>query len=159
MERGLTQGEERSGLIARGFRRAASYSWEKTTLDTIAVYEEAAERGVVRGRPVAAPGADALSRAIARTVAYGAIFDYPMKLGEIHRSLSEWEATPAQIETVLASHPWLKARIERRGAYYFIRGRGRSVPRRWNRERLTHALRRRQAGRSQARALLQLPGR
>jgi glycosyltransferase involved in cell wall biosynthesis len=141
MARGLRPGPDRNGLIARGLERAASFCWEKTTEATLAVYAEAAERPAVRAaaRP-SSEGDDPAARAIARTVAYGALFSFPMKLEEIERSLFGLALGRARIEALLARHPFLRSRLERRGAYYFLRGRGRSVPERWNRERLTRAL-------------------
>jgi len=141
MERGLTRGPERDSLIIRGLERARSFSWEKTTLSTLAAYAEAAERPAARGAKVGPePSELASARAIAQTVAYGAIFGFPMKLEEIERGLFGIPLERARIEALLAASPFLRSRIERRGAYYFLRGHGRSVPERWNRERQTRAL-------------------
>ncbi len=44
IERALTDSELREGLREKGFKRAKSFSWEKTARETLAVYEEIAEK-------------------------------------------------------------------------------------------------------------------
>lgn len=139
MDRGLTHGPERDAWIRRGRQRAASYSWEKTTSATLAVYEEAAERRALRDRG-GAPVSMSRARAILETVAYGSVFDFPMKREEIHRALMGIALEPDEIDSLLRSHPSLRARVERRGPYYCLRGRGRQIPERWSRERATRQL-------------------
>ncbi|MFQ5789326.1 MAG: glycosyltransferase family 4 protein [Acidobacteriota bacterium] len=148
MERGLTPGLEREELITGGVTRAASFSWERTTRETLAVYQEAAERAHFSMSPPAespghgptVAGRIAPARAVSETVAYGALFEFPMKLEEIHRGLMGVELAAAQIEALLQSDPEVRARVERRGLYYFLRGRGRDIRKRWGRERSTRDL-------------------
>lgn len=150
MERALASEAERRRWAARGLERAASFTWDRTARATLAVYEEAVERATVRVR---APGkrlseaavhptaSDA--RAVVETIRYGSLFHYPVKLEEIHRGLLGVALRREQIESLLASHPAVRTQIDRRGLYYFVRGRAHEIAERWSREGATQQLLRR----------------
>ncbi len=140
MERGLNRGRERDELIARGLSRAGSFSWERTAAETLEVYLEAAERVAVRGVAVESAPPSEAAKAITETVGYGALFGFPMKLDEIHRGLMGVRLSRKETERLLSSNASVRARIERRGPYFFLRGHGKSIPVRWSRERQTREL-------------------
>ena len=49
--------------------------------------------------------------AIARSVVYSSLFDYPLTIDQLHRSLVECEMTPAQIASVYARSAALAATV------------------------------------------------
>jgi glycosyltransferase involved in cell wall biosynthesis len=129
MERGLSDERERHRVKMAGFSRASSFSWERTTRETLAVYEEAVERGWPRGsrRPPGEPSGAQKAQAVLSTVRYGALFDYPMTLSEIHRTLMAVRLSRREIRKLLSSHRIVRERVEEDSPYYFVRGRGSSV--------------------------------
>jgi glycosyltransferase involved in cell wall biosynthesis len=145
MERGLSDEEERERLRRAGLARAATFSWERSTGETLAVYEEALERGTVRARrraPDVAPrfldGREA--RAVVDTIAYGALFDYPMTLREIHRSLMRVSLSRREIAGLLSRHPLVRARVESEPPYHFLKGKRASIESRREATRRTREL-------------------
>jgi glycosyltransferase involved in cell wall biosynthesis len=76
----------RSALSARGLRRAAEFSWEKTAALTLDAYREAVGGKVSARAPGRAPDRD-VAIAIRKTIDYAALFDYPLRPVEIHQRL------------------------------------------------------------------------
>ena len=71
--------------------------------------------------------------AIARTVVYASLFDYPLTLVQLHQSL-ECGMTPAQITTVFAHSAALAEIIEYRDGFFFLAGRADLIAERRRRE-------------------------
>jgi hypothetical protein len=61
--------------------------------------------------------------AIARSVLYASLFDYPLTLAQLRQTLIESEQTPSQITGVFARSAALHALIEFRDGFFFPRGR------------------------------------
>jgi glycosyltransferase involved in cell wall biosynthesis len=145
IERGLSDEEERDRLRHKGMERASTFSWERSTSETLSVYEEALERATVRARP---PGRDQApasldgreARAVIDTIAYGALFDYPMTLTEIHRSLMRVSLSRSQITGLLSRHPLVRASVESEPPYHFLKGKRASIESRREATRKTREL-------------------
>lgn len=143
MERGLADEAERRRLREAGSHRARQFSWHRTVAETLSVYQEALERVAtrVRSRAPARPVREsAKARAILDTLAYGAVFDYPMTLDEIHRSLMQVRASKREIARLLRDDPFLLSRIDREGPFYHLSGEAPSVASRRHAEQRTRAL-------------------
>jgi glycosyltransferase involved in cell wall biosynthesis len=76
----------RAELSARGLRRAAEFSWEKTAALTLEAYREALGE-TISVRAPAGPSDKEVAAAIRKTIDYAALFDYPLRAGEIHQRL------------------------------------------------------------------------
>lgn len=72
--------------------------------------------------------------AIARSVVYASLFDYPLTLDQLHRSLVESDMTPVEIFGVFARSEALAAIVEHRDGFFFPAGRGDLVAERRRRE-------------------------
>jgi hypothetical protein len=72
--------------------------------------------------------------AIARSVVYAALFDYPLTLEQLHHTLIESDQTPAEILAVYDGSEPLQSIIEYREGYFFPAGRGGLVAERRRRE-------------------------
>ena len=122
--------------------RASSFSWEQSARQTLAVYEETLERSKVRPltpRPsLSLDGREA--KAVIDTIAYSALFDYPMTLPEIHRSLIGVSLSRRQISRLLAHHPLVRENISVQTPYHFLKGQRASVQRRQEASRRTREL-------------------
>lgn len=143
MEGALSDRGLRESLRRAGIARALSFSWERSTFETVAVYEEALERNRFRARvrPAPATGHDGReARAVLDTLSYGALFDYPMTLSEIHRSLLGASLTRREISGILTAHPLLRANVDAEPPYHFLKGRDASVASRREANRLTREL-------------------
>jgi len=77
--------------------------------------------------------------AIARTVAYASLFDYPVTLEQLRHTLIESEQTSQDIRVTYASSPALQVAIERRDGFFFPRGRYDLVAERRRRETQSRA--------------------
>ncbi len=88
----------RSTLAQRGLTRAQDYSWNATAALTLQAYKEARAGNVahIRSRRAPAPAA-AVADAIRRTVAYCSMFQYPLRIEELHERLFDVET---DIDTV-----------------------------------------------------------
>lgn len=84
--------------------------------------------------PVPVDRSAALRRAIARTVAYADLFEYPLDRVEIHRYLIGEAASPDEIDRELEQDAALAAYIERTGDKFHLRGRASTVETRHARE-------------------------
>jgi hypothetical protein len=72
--------------------------------------------------------------AIARTVVYASLFDYPLTLEQLHYSLIESDQTRAEILAVYEGSELLQDMLEYRDGFFFPRGRGDLVGERRRRE-------------------------
>jgi len=72
--------------------------------------------------------------AIARTVVYAGLFDYPLTLEQLHHSLIESEQTPSEILAVFDGSARLQAIIEYRDGFFFPAGRADLIAERRRRE-------------------------
>ena len=72
--------------------------------------------------------------AIARTVIYASLFDYPLTLDQLHRALVESDQLPSEILAVYDGSEWLQDIVERRDGFFFPEGRGDLVGERGRRE-------------------------
>jgi hypothetical protein len=86
-------------------------------------------------RPAAAaPTLGEQDLAIARSVLYASLFDYPLTLAQLRQTLIEWTATPSQILAAYHRSDALQAAIEYRDGFFFPRGRHELVAERRRRE-------------------------
>jgi hypothetical protein len=76
----------------------------------------------------------ALRRAIARTVAYADLFEYPLDRGEIQRYLIGEAASPDEVDRALEQDGALTTYVERTGDKFHLRGRASTVETRRVRE-------------------------
>src|SRR5882757_2208170 len=72
--------------------------------------------------------------AIARTVIYASLFEYPLTLEQLHYSLIESDQTSAEILAVYEGSQLLRDIIEHRDGFFFPMGRGDLVAERRRRE-------------------------
>jgi glycosyltransferase involved in cell wall biosynthesis len=142
MDRALGDEREWGRLQLAGLARAGSFSWERSTRETIEVYQEALERHTVRARCASHEGTSAqhAARAIVDTIAYGAVFDYPMTITEIHRSLMGVSLTRSEISRLLRHHPLLLENVDADPPYHFLKGRQSSIESRHDAVRSTREL-------------------
>ncbi len=141
MDRAMGDEGERERLRHAGLTRASSFSWERSTRETLQVYEEALERTTPRSRSVL-NGLTGLSRrsvpsdlesgfrearAVVDTIAYGAVFEYPMTLSEIHRSLMGVSLSRSEVSRLLRHHPLIRESVEAELPYHFLKGRRSSI--------------------------------
>ncbi len=73
--------------------------------------------------------------AVIRTVCYSSVFEYPLTLEELGRSLIEAKMDGPAIEDLYRSSPALQKVIEYRDGYFFLRGQG-DLPEKRERRRL-----------------------
>lgn len=66
---------------------------------------------------------DSLEDAIVQTVAYSDVFQYPLKVEEIHRYLIRWRVTLDKISEALSDPRLTPGRLTRIGDYYTLPGR------------------------------------
>jgi hypothetical protein len=78
--------------------------------------------------------------AIARSVVYASLFDYPLTLEQLHHTLIESEQTPAEILAVYDGSALLQSIIEYRDGFFFPAGRGDVVAERRRREARSRVL-------------------
>ena len=72
--------------------------------------------------------------AIARTVIYASLFDYPLTLEQLHHALIESDQTPSEILAVFEGSELLHDVIEHRDGFFFSAGRGDLIAERRRRE-------------------------
>src|SRR5260221_11455399 len=72
--------------------------------------------------------------AIARTVIYASLFDYPLTLEQLHYSLIESDQTRAEILAVYDGSELLQELVEHRDGFFFPTGRGDLIAERRRRE-------------------------
>jgi len=77
--------------------------------------------------------------AIARSVIYASLFDYPVTLDQLHRTLLESDQTAAEILAVYDGSAMLQQMIEYRDGFFFPAGRTDLVAERKRREARSHA--------------------
>jgi hypothetical protein len=83
---------------------------------------------------VDAAALDAEERAIARSVLYAALFEYPLTLAQLRQTLIESAHTATEILSLYAASPGLQAAIEWRDGYFFPRGKEAWIAERRRRE-------------------------
>jgi glycosyltransferase involved in cell wall biosynthesis len=144
----LADETERERLRLAGLRRAGSFSWERSTRETLQVYEEALERTTVRPRRSRLESDLELreAQAVVDTIAYGAVFDCPMTLTEIHRSLMGVSLSRSEVSRLIRRHPLVRENVEEEPPYHFLRGRRSTVEARRDAARRTRDLLERQSG-------------
>jgi hypothetical protein len=76
--------------------------------------------------------------AIARSVIYASLFDYPLTLEQVHQTLLESDQTTQQILATYGSSEMLQAMVEYREGFFFPRGRRELVAERRLREARSH---------------------
>ena len=142
MDRGLEDERERERLRLAGMTRASSFSWEESARQTLAVYEEALERSKVRSRAPSHPFLldSRKAKAVIDTLAYSALFDYPMTLEEIHRSLIGVSLSRSEISILLTENSLMRDNVEFQSPYYFLKGQRDSVRSRLESNRRTQKL-------------------
>jgi glycosyltransferase involved in cell wall biosynthesis len=142
MDRALGNERERERLRLAGLARARSFSWERTTRETLRVYEEALERKTVRPRRVHSerPPGFREARAVVDTIAYGAAFDCPMTLTEIHRSLLGVCLSRGELARLLRNHPLVRENVDSEPPYHFLKGQRSSIETRREASRRTREL-------------------
>lgn len=96
-----------------------------------------------------------LPRAIAETLAYADLFDYPLTAQQIHRYLVRLPIARAAVEAALATDPWLTALIEQHGDLFCFRGRAEIIALRTTRQHYAQTLWR--TGRALAQLVAHLP--
>ena len=142
MEHGLSDASERERWVTAGLARARSFSWERTARETIAAYEEALERSTVRavrkGNEDRSTARKA--QAVVDTISYGARFDYPMKLPEIHRALMGVPLSREELTRLLESHPVVRRHVETSTPFYFLKGKAHTIQKRRTNEQMTAEL-------------------
>jgi hypothetical protein len=79
------------------------------------------------------PGADDAA-AIARSVVYAGLFDYPLTLAQLRQTLIASAQTPSQILSTFSSSEMLQSAVEYRDGFFFPRGRFDLVAERTRRE-------------------------
>jgi hypothetical protein len=72
--------------------------------------------------------------AIARSVIYASLFDYPLTLEQLHHSLVESDQTRAEILAVYEGSELLRDLVEHRDGFFFPMGRGELIAERRRRE-------------------------
>jgi hypothetical protein len=77
--------------------------------------------------------------AIARSVIYASLFDYPLTLDQLHRTLVGCRATPSHLAAVYAHSAVLPAIVEHRDGFFFPAGRADLVAERRRREARSRA--------------------
>lgn len=102
-----------------------------------------------------AVGQTRLVHAIAETLAYADLFDYPLTAQQIHRYLVRLPISSAAVASTLATDPWLTALIEQHGDLFCFRGRGEIIALRAARQDYARALWR--TGRALAQLVAHLP--
>ncbi|HET9809624.1 MAG TPA: hypothetical protein VFQ66_08005, partial [Candidatus Limnocylindria bacterium] len=85
-------------------------------------------------RPRAGGPSATLRRAIARTVAYADLFEYPLDRSEVHRYLIGESASSEDVDGMLEQDGALGAYLERTGDKVHLRGRASTVETRRMRE-------------------------
>jgi len=77
--------------------------------------------------------------AIARTVVYASLFDYPLTIGQLHESLLESTQTPSEILASYGASDALRRVVEYRDGFFFPAGRENLVAERRHREARSRA--------------------
>ena len=159
MEQMLFNTRLRQKLIARGLKQAREFSWQQTAWATLQVYKSVYESARKRLQPTpekkllprhsAAPhvenifGLDrqraGINGAVLKTLAYADLFDYPLRLEEIHDGLLDCDATVDEVNDALQD--WeRRGVIEQYGGLFFLRDRRQLVAVREQRRQQTQAL-------------------
>ena len=79
-------------------------------------------------------------RAILRTVVYSSLFDWPLKVEEIHRNLQEHPLEESSILEIYQSSSWLPSIMDYQDGYLFLKGCDAMVQKRGRREERSRAI-------------------
>jgi hypothetical protein len=85
-------------------------------------------------KPTSIPAVSGDELAIARTVVYASLFDYPLTLEQLHETLLESSLSAAEILETFRTSPTLRSIIEHRDGFFFPAGRHALVAERRDRE-------------------------
>jgi hypothetical protein len=88
----------------------------------------------LREASIPAAGLTSAELAIARSVVYASLFDYPLTLAQLRQTLIESTQTPSQVLATYNQSAILQEAIEFRDGFFFPRGRGELVDERRRRE-------------------------
>src|SRR5712691_11151664 len=90
----------------------------------------------VRGAGVRGAGGPVTSRelAIARSVIYASLFDYPLTLEQLHHTLIESDQTRSEVLAVYDGSEMLRGIVEFRDGFFFPKGRADLIAERRRRE-------------------------
>jgi len=158
MEQTLFNTKLRQKLIARGLKQAREFSWQQTAWATLqvykSVYDETRKRLLptpekkMSARHAAAPAENLfmvnpksaeINAAVLKTLAYADLFDYPLRLEEIHDGLLACDATPDDVSGALQDLE-RRGMIEQHNRLHFLRDRRQLVAVREQRRQQTQAL-------------------
>jgi len=159
MHRSLTDEGLRQRLVDHGRQRASEFLWEQTAAATIAAYNRTAEMSNShaavppptppheRRHRTPVPNSEPalpfdLEVALLRTLAFSDLFDYPLTLEEVHRSLVCHRATRPEVQRTLADAV-RRGRVAHQDGHYFLPGRDHLVVLRHLRQKKAQALLRR----------------
>jgi len=91
----------RKELSAKGLKRAAEFSWEKTARLTLDAYEEAVDRP--HKPALRHHSSNDLTKAIHKTIQYAGLFQYPLSPEELRERLFEVQVDANTFDTALKS--------------------------------------------------------
>lgn len=174
MEQLLFNTKLRQKLIARGLKQAREFSWQQTAWATLQVYKSVYEatrkrlqpvlekKANVRHTPTPAenlfvlnPKGAEISAAVLKTLAYADLFEYPLRVPEIHDGLLDCDATVDEVND--AVQDWeRRGVVEQYSGMFFLRDRRQLVAVREQRREQTQALLQRYAW--LLRLLMKFPG-
>lgn len=124
-----TDERARQELATAGIERARRFSWEDSARKTLAVYREALgvhePAAAVRARVHTASDEFSVRDwrfALAR-LAYHDLFEYPLTTEQLMDGLNG-HVPPARLKAIIESEPLMRARTERHGDFFTLRGRG-----------------------------------
>ena len=89
---------------------------------------------LLRGASIPTGGLASAELAIARSVVYASLFDYPLTLAQLRQTLIESTQTPSQVLATYNGSAALQEAIEFRDGFFFPKGRGDLVTERRRRE-------------------------
>ena len=149
---GIVRGLDGADLASRraaGLARAADFTWDHAAEKALQIYELALGRegslrtgGVERTLDRALPALEAAAReadpsaevraaalraAVLRTLAYAAIFRYPLTPAELHHGLIGEQASRAELDSLIEGDAVLHASVERHDGYVVRKGEARWI--------------------------------
>lgn len=148
----LTDYELKHRLINHGFNQFQKFNWQKTAQQMIEIYNNAKKRsmkfstssttnqrtGKIKLQakfemPANFAHLPPISRAILQTLIYSDLFDYPLKISEIHEGLLACQATLSDVQKNL-NDSVLNKYIENLNGFYYLKGKRHNIKNRNLRE-------------------------